>query len=185
MENFNVINTDSKLEFDSTIIFNLTNKHSYLGDCIEDIILCIDIPVLKPTENTEYIDMIAYHIIENINLVILKNNTKIIMTQINGDYLYTFPMIYTKNYNDYHQLAIIDGKRMKMVYENTLIDLYRIMIPLFLFNNKQNNLPILKMINSNIDAIVEVKITKLDKLFKNKSKNIPLLNVTLLCNYII
>src|SRR5206468_1632096 len=56
-ENINIITTDSKIKFDTEIIFNLTDKNKNLGECIEDLLLCIDIPVLRPTDHLEYIDL--------------------------------------------------------------------------------------------------------------------------------
>lgn len=181
-ENINIITTESKLQFDSEIIFKLTNK--YIGDCIDDILLCIDIPILKPTDNVEYVDMISYKIIENISLISVVDKTNKLLLQTNNEILYIRPLIYTSNGKIHHELVNIDNKRTKMIFDNTLIDIHRITIPLYLINDKKNNLPIKKLIEKNNMLFLIVKIASLNKLFKNKIKNIPLLNAVLIVNTI-
>jgi hypothetical protein len=184
VENINIISTDSKLIFGSEIVFNLTDVSKNLGECIEDLLLCIDIPVLKPTEQVEYIDFVEYHLVENISIVINDGVNKKIMLQTNNDLLYLHSIIYTDNADDYHEMVNIEGKKIKLLYENTLIDIHRIVLPLFLFRDKQNHLPIKKMMDKNISALLVVKMAPLKKLFKNKIKEIPLLNVCLISNFI-
>jgi hypothetical protein len=182
-ENINIITTDSKLAFDSEIIFNLTDQKN-MGECIEDLLLCIDIPVLKPTEPYEYIDMVEYQLVEYVNIITDDGTNKKLMLQTNPDLLYLYPIIYTNNANDYHSMTKIDDKKIKLLYDNTLIDIHRITIPLFLFRNKQNHLPIKKMSNNKISAAMVVKMTSIKKIFKNKIKDVPLLNICLISNFI-
>jgi len=184
VENINIITTDSKLLFGSDIIFNLTDSSKNMGDCIEDLLLCIDIPVLKPTEQCEYIDMIEYLLIEYIGIVYDDGTNKKIILQTNNDLLYIYPIIYTHQANDYHEMTKINDKKMKLFYDNNLIDIYRIILPLFLFNNKQNGLPIKKLINDKKMAQMFVKMAPTKKLFKNKIKDIPLLNIYLVSNFV-
>lgn len=184
VENINTITTDSKLLFDTEIIFNLTDRSKDIGECIEDLLLCIDIPILKPTESYEYVDFVEYKLIETI---IITNNTgsnNKIMLQTNNDLLYLYPLVYKNNAKDYHDMTQIYDKKMKLLYNNTLIDIHRVILPLFLLKNKKNHLPIRKMINSNIITSLTVKMAPLKKIFKNKIKDIPLLNICLICNYI-
>jgi hypothetical protein len=79
----------------------------------------------------------------------------------------------------------INDKKIKLLYNEALIDIHRIIIPLFFFRDRQNHLPIKKMINNDISAIMHVKMSPLAKLFKNKIKEIPLLNVCLISNFVI
>ena len=182
-ENINIITSDSSLKFDAEVIFNLTDHTKNIGEIIEDLLICIDIPVLKPTEQLEYIEFIEYRIIENIDVIVIKNDTKKIMFQTNGDALYMNPFIYHLNPNEYHEMSKIDGKKIKVLYENTLIDIHRITLPLFLFKNKKSHLPIRNDVTGNILYMV-VKIAPLKNLFKNKMKDIPLLNICLIGNFI-
>lgn len=183
-ENINIITTESELSFDSNIVFNLTDSTKDLGECIEDMLLCIDIPVLKPTERAEYVDLVEYQIIENIGIFCNDGHNKKVIMQTNNDLLYIHPMIYTNKAEDYHNMTNIDDKKMKVLYENTLIDIHRIILPLFLFRDKQNHLPVRKMINKKISTQLVVKLAPLKKLFKNGIKDIPLLNICLISNFI-
>lgn len=184
VENFNVITTDSQLSFDSDIIFNLTDATKDYGECIEDMLLCIDIPVLKPTEAYEYVDMIEYSMIDHIKIVRINDIDNKVLLQTNGDLLYMYPIIYTDNPLDYRSMTKIGDKKIKLLYNNTLIDIYRITLPLFLFIDRQNILPIKKLIANNISLKMVVRMAPLKKLFKSKIKDIPLLNVSLLTNFV-
>ena len=184
VENINIITTDSKLAFDSEIIFNLADPIKEMGSCIDDLLLCIDIPVLKSTESYEYIDMVEYQLIEYLSIVTNDGVNKKIILQTNNELLYLYPIIYTNHANDYHEMTKIGDKKVKLLYDNTLIDIHRITIPLFLFRDGQNHLPIKKMINNKISTIMVVKMAPLKKLFKNKIKDTPLLNICLISNFI-
>lgn len=180
VENTNVVTTSSVLAFDSDIIFRLDN-----GDCIEDLLLCIDIPVLKASEMVEYIDLVEYKIIESIKLI-TNNGTEIkTMLETNSCLLYLYPLIYTNNGLDYHNITQSSEKKFNLMYNNDLIEIYRITLPLFLFRDN-HILPVTKMKKNNISAILSVKIAQLQKIFKNNSKikDIPLLNVFLISNYV-
>ena len=189
VENINIINTENKIEFNSDILFDLGGNK--FGDIIDDILLCIDVPVLNPIDNIEYIDLFEYQLIEDLNLIITDHNShphhKVLLSSANN-YQYIYPIIYNTNPKDYHQITKIDGKKMKILYQNNLIDINRIIIPLFLFKSKKNSLHIKQIANSNKSAHLIVKTTALNKIIKNNSNkpipNLPLLNICLITNYI-
>ena len=188
-ENINIITTNSQLKFDSDIIFNLTDQTKNLGDSIEDLVLCIDIPILKPTENMEYVNMVEYQIINNISVISSYNSVNKLMMQTNRDIIYLNPVIYTNNPGEYHELTKIGSNKMKILYENNLIDVHRITLPLFLFKEKQNHLPVKKIISKGGQIYLVVKLAPLTNIIKNYAKdeylhNLPLLNICLIGNFI-
>jgi hypothetical protein len=178
VENINIIETNSCLLFDTEILFNLTNQ-SKLGDCVGDVLLCIDIPVLNPEEPFEYVDLFEYRIIEYVKILI--NGKPLVQT--NGDMLYLYPIIYTNSPNEYHEMIRDGTKKIKLLYEESLIDIHRIILPLNFFN-RQNHLPIKKIAENNTTATMVVKISPLQKIFKNEAKEIALLNIFLIINSI-
>lgn len=184
VECFNTLTSDSKLMFGSEIVFNLTDESRNLGECISDLLLCIDIPILKPTEPYKYVDMVEYQLIEYITLVADNQNGKKIILQTNNDLLYLYPMVYYHNASEYHAMTKLDEKKIKLLYNDQLIDIYRIILPLFLFKDKQNNLPVRKLINNNRSVSLVVKMAPLKKIFVGKIKEIPLLNINIIANYI-
>ena len=95
-----------------------------------------------------------------------------------------YPQIFTNISNDYKEMMSNGHKKMKLIYQNDLIDVHRFIIPLFLFTSKQNHLPIRKMKKNGIDVFLVVKMPCLNKLFEHEIKNIPLLNVCLIANFI-
>lgn len=184
MEHINIITTESTLSFGSDIIFNLTNKSRPTGDAISDLYICIDIPICNPTDNLEYVNMLEYHLIDHAMILYLKpNDGRInILTSSVSDYMYLSPIIYKKNPNDYHQMANMVEKKIKVLHNNTLIDIHRLTIPLFQFNTP---LPIKQMINLGINSQLNIKISPLSNILKNnKSATIPLLNVSIIANYV-
>src|ERR1700733_2898966 len=58
ISNMNIINTESKLIFGSDIIFELTSSKFHDADLIEDLLISIDIPILKQNDYVEYVDLI-------------------------------------------------------------------------------------------------------------------------------
>ena len=185
VENFNTITTDDKLLFGTDIIFNLTDTTKDLGECIEDLLLCIDIPVLKNDERgVEYVDNIEYQLVESIDIISATNTNKKLMLHTDNNLLYLHPIIYTNNAQDYHEMTKIGDKKMKLLYDNTLIDIHRIILPLFLFSDGQTHLPVRKMLTNKNYAFLVVKMAPIEKLFKARAKDIPLLNISLLSNYI-
>ena len=180
MENMNIINTKSKLNFDSEIIFDLTEK-PFLGDCIEDMILLIDIPVLNSNDNASYVSEIEYKIIQSVILIDVL--TQKINLQTDSNLLYLHPLIYHSN-QDYKQMTLIENKITKILFEDNLIDVHRIILPLFLLIDSQNHLPIAKLSKNNQSMHLIAKTNELKNLFKDQIVNIPLLNVSLLCNFI-
>ena len=183
MENFNTIMTESRLSFDTEINFNLTSVQDF-GECIEDLLLCVDIPALKATENFEYIEQLEYKIVEYIKLICDDKSGEKILMETNNNLLYLYPLIFTSNPNDYREMMELGQRKVKLIYQNDLIDIHRFIIPLFLFEGKQNHLPVRKMRKNGVGCHLIVKLASLKKIFKNKIKNIPLLNVCLLANYI-
>lgn len=186
VENINVLTTTSKLEFDSDILFHLNDKNMMLGDCIDDLLLCIDIPIIKATEPSQYVDFLEYKLIETITVVAhnIKDNSKKVILQTNGDILYMTPFLESKYYSHYHEMMSAVGKESKILFEDNLIDIKRIILPLFLLKGQQNHLPIRKLSDSDISVYLIVKISPLTKIFKNKTKDIPLLNICLIANFI-
>lgn len=158
IDNFNTIISNSSLKFNSEIIFDIIGENN-----LSDLMLYIDLPIIKPTEKFKYIDNIKSNIIEYIE-VIDNNNT----FRINNELIFLYPIIY-KNYE-----INKENKKVKLLYENTLIDIYRIYLPIYYFENFY--------IKSKIKLIV--KIVSLDKILDKYIKDIPLLNVSLIVNSI-
>jgi hypothetical protein len=177
-ENINIINTNNKLEFGSDIIFDLGS----VEDSIEDLVLSIDVPVLKPTDNIEYIDFFEYMLIENLNLILTNSAVHTVLLSSSNCYQYMYPIIYTNNPKEYHFMTKLDGRKMKIIYQNNLIDINRIILPLFLFG--KHALPIHQLKQNNQTAHLVVKMAPLNKLLKNNSGKplgtIPLLNICLM-----
>lgn len=184
IENINFITSDSEIKFDSEIIFNLADKKKFLGESIEDLLLCIDLPVLKPTESVEYVDNLEYNLVNNIAVIVVEANNNSVILQTNSDALYMHPVVYKQNYEAYHEIARNSTAKNKMIYENNLIDIHRITLPLFLLKDRQNHIPVSKIMSQNKSVFLIVKMAPLKKIFKNKIKEIPLLNVCLIANYI-
>ncbi|AGC02088.1 BTB family protein [Acanthamoeba polyphaga moumouvirus] len=186
VENMNTITTNSPLEFDSEIIFDLTNNN--LGECIEDILLCIDIPVLKPLERIQYVDNIEYKLIEHIHVVKIEENKQELLFYRNSDLLYIYPIIYKNNYSDYHDLNKIPDNNTKVLYfdgqNEHLIDAHRIILPLYLFKEKYNHLPVKKISENKSNCYLVVKMSPLNKLFKKVVSDIKLLNIFLVGNFV-
>jgi len=174
----NVIATESEMKFDSNIIFNLNDSNAH---AVNDMHICIDIPVIHPTDAIEYIDLLEYRLIESVSIYFFDQKTSktIFLMSTIPDYLYLYPELYTDNAKDYHQTTNIITKKMKLIYNDTLIDIHRVTLPLFLFES--SHLPIKKMINNGILTQLIIKMAPHKKLFKNnKIKNISLLNISLL-----
>jgi hypothetical protein len=181
-ENINIINTDSPLKFGSEIVFNLADPKKILGESINELMLCIDIPILKPTDNVEYVDQIEYQLIEYVQIIDASGQGELMM-QFDGSLLYLKPIIYTNNSTDYHQANSNTDKKTNVLYNNDLISVHRNIIPLFLFRDKQGQIPIKKLTISGTPTNLVVKMAPLKNLFKNKTVDIPLLNVCLIANY--
>ncbi len=186
VENMNTIHTTSSMNFDSEIIFDLTNQN--YGECIEDLILCIDIPVLKPIDRIQYVDDVEYKLVEYIYVVKTNGVKQEILFHSNGDLLYLYPMIYKKNHSDYHDLNDTITKNSKLLYNDNsgdnLIDIHRATLPLYFFREKQNHLPVKKMRESKLNCYLVVKMSPLSKLFQKTIKEIPLSNIFLMANFV-
>lgn len=188
MENLNIIDTKSPKKFGSDILFDLGENN--FGNIIDDILLCIDIPVLDPKTNLEYDDLFEYKLIENLNLIITdnqNNSRKIILTSKN-EYQYIYPLVYSSKSDDYHKITKIEEKKMKIMYQDNLIDIKRIILPLFLFKSKRNSLPIKQILETNKSAHLIVKTSHFENIIRNNSNkplpDIPLLNICLMANYV-
>lgn len=172
IENINIIITKSKLSFDSDIYFDLTNNKEDFGEIIEDLFLCIDIPI----HSAEYVDKIENHLIEHISLVINGNN---IILQTNPWLLHLHPIIYGSQFSQLPKTYL-----SKLLYQNELVDIQRIFLPLHLFRDKQNHLPIQKMKLNKISAQLVVRMAPCRNLIKSRIREIPLLNIFLMANFI-
>jgi len=169
----NIITTESEMKFDSNIIFNLNDGEKQ--NAINDMYICVDIPVINPTDGIEYIDFLEYRLIESVSIYFFDprtSKTVFLMSTI-PDYLYIYPVLYTENATDYHRTANSVTKKLKLIYNDTLIDIHRVTLPLFLFES--SHLPIKKMVNNGILTQLIVKTASPKKIFKhNKLKNISL-----------
>ena len=177
-ENMNVINTESKLRFDSEIEFDLTKNLA--GDCIEDLLLCIDVPANKP-----YVDLVAYKLIDYVDVIITRNKPPkphVSTFRLSAHYLYLYPAIYTDNVKDYHDLTAVGQKRMELFYNGNLIEIKRIAMPLFLFR-QHSHLPIKKLAQNSISVKLNVKMSA-TRNFLSQDTSIPLLNIYLIGNFI-
>lgn len=176
IEHYNIVYSKNQLSFNSQIAFNLTAN--IYGECINNIILCLDLPILSPLDNCEYVNNITTKILKNIYVVKkYKNESKVIL-ESSGKYLNIYPKIY-KNNNEIKY----EHKKMKMIYDNNLIDIFRIVIPLNLFDSK-NNLPIKKIAGNNMSIDLLISIAPLDAIFKDKIKEILMLNAFLIVTYV-
>lgn len=173
-----VITTESEMKFDSKIIFNLNDGEKY--HLANDMFICIDIPVISPTESCEYVDLLEYRLIESASIHYYDQKTSkttFLMSTI-PDYLYLYPELYTSNPKEHHDAIKFTAKKLKLIYNNNLIDIHRIMIPLFLFESSP--LPMKRMITNGILSQLSVQMSPLRKIFKDKIKNISLLNISLI-----
>lgn len=176
VEYFNVIESSNILSFDTELSYKLSGQ-TKLGDCIEDLILCIDIPVLDNSEPYRYAESFEYKIVDYVRIFI---DDKMLM-QTNGNMLYLYPIIYTDRHGDYHNIIKNGTNKLKLLYNNNLIDIHRIILPLFFFNRK-NHLPIKKLTENKKNVIVIVKLSPLQRIFNDEIKEIPLLNAFLIVN---
>ena len=189
MENYNIITTKSQLNFGSQLIFNVSHNDS---DFIEDLLLLIDIPVISEDKSYCYVPNIQYKIIESLSVQLINTNNQnepITMISFPGEYLYYYPELYTNNCNYYRELSNGSSKISSIIYPSKsgdkIIEIHRLILPTFIFNNKNNCLPIKKLINSGINIEFVVNIADQNKILSDKTNdNIPLLNVILMANYI-
>lgn len=174
IENYNTISTNSAIKFNSTINFDLSKT----CDCIKDIILCIDLPILK--NKLKYVDNIHYKILENIRIVLSdKSKKEEILLETNGNIIQMISKI-----NNIKPVLTLN----KLIYQDHLLDIYRLEIPLFLLSNKDNFLPISKFDKKNITTLLQVNLSSDDIILdENYIEDIPLLNasLTIKCVYFI
>jgi hypothetical protein len=187
-EYLNIINTKSNMAFGNKLDFDLTVQDKLtLGDLIEDLTLVVDLPVLNPNDNLQYVNNVGFKLLEQIDLTIMGNN----IMETNGDYLYLYPILYlNQQYKQYHAMANIRTTKCKIIYDNHLIDVNRLIIPLHLIKSRSNNLPIHKMIKNNWNCHLYVKLSSLNDIIQPTNSNItnitniPLLNVFIQTNYV-
>lgn len=188
LENWDTIATDSELKFDADIVFDL-----FQGNNIKDILVCIDIPVLKSTDEVEYVDMFEYKLIEHANIIIHTasasggKSTHSVLNSVTGNYLYLHPIIYKSNKSEWHQITRTNQKT-KIIYQDNLIEIIRVVLPLFMFESKRNCLPIQKIIKNNKLVHLIIKMAPQHKILTQKNHNNifkthPLLNISLMINY--
>jgi hypothetical protein len=136
LDMYNIINTTSKLDFDSDLKFHLKKEDLGSGAYITDLLLVIDLPVTRVNDKFEYVDDIQYKIIQSIDIV----NKKKLLLHTNSKALQLYPIIYHKNYREYRSFGN-PLEHKKMIFENNLIDLHRITIPLNIVT-EQSPLPV-------------------------------------------
>lgn len=171
---------DTKLIFDSPIRFDLT---SGIGDAITDIMVCVDLPVLNPIEKAEYIDMLEFKLIEY--AVVAHDTNNKLMFHTNNEFSYLFPMIYKRNYSEYHKISRSSvQQKTKVLYNEILIDVHRVIVPLYILDSVQNHLPVKRLLKNSHNMFLELKVAPLKKILKGKIIDIPLLNVSLNVNYL-
>ena len=182
---YNSLSTSSPIAFDSEIEFDLTSNISTTAYGIKDIVLQIDIPVLKPTEPYSYADLFEYKLIDTIRLEVTssKGQTHTI-TQANPALLYLYPLIYKSNPQDHHNIVLGQQSSSKLWYNNSLIDIHRITLPLYLFDHPSVFLPIRLLAQTGSKAKLIVSTTGSKHLFKSRTKDIPLLNISAHITYL-
>lgn len=171
---YQTITTESKLSFGSNLLFNLSGI-----DTAKNIYVCIDIPILKPTEQYSYVDLLEYTLIENAVIIYIVDGKQKFLTINIPDHMYLQSIIYKHNPDSYHQLAKNIEKKIKVLHNDNLIDIHRLTLPIFDFTDP---LPIKKMIDLGMNPQINIKIVPLAKIFKDTLKEIPLLNASLLVN---
>ena len=156
--NKNIFSTD-KLDFGKKIKFEINGKNNRVYDILKNIIIIIDLPIENYVKDFEK-KIINFVEIFNIH----ESDTR--MNKID------------KNMLQFFSDKIFSKTKMKLIFENDLIDIMRIKVNignmLKFFNL---HLSIFSNININID------VNNLDKIIKN-SKQIPLLNIFLNCEFI-
>ena len=179
VQTFNTIQTTSKLEFGSDIVFDIASTVENIGKNthIDDIVLCIDVPVIKPTENCEYVDNYEYKLVESVKLVIAGCT----IAETSGSICEIFPHIWESNASAYSSVVNSD-KPTKLIYGQTLIDIKRVIFPLFMFN-KDRLFPIRDAVKKGYTAQLVVTMAKCKNIL-TKDITIPLLNVTLYASYL-
>jgi hypothetical protein len=174
-ENMNCIFTESKLQYGGDIVFNITPTH---GDCLEDIIVCLDLPIIGDTEMS-YKSDIEHKIIQEATLVHYSGGKKTILCRTSSEVMYLHPIIYTNNGDEY---MAIKKKLVEILYCDNFVSAYRITLPLFMILEPNNHVPILKA--SSTGAIyLHVKVAPLEELTTGTGIQ-PLLNAFLRCNFI-
>jgi hypothetical protein len=170
MESMNYLYSQDEINFGKDITFHLDKLVK--GDLIEDLLVCIDLPHLN---EGEYVKNINQVIIEEVSLTL--NN--LVISYATGHSLFFHPVVYKNNYPSYH--AISQLKPMQMIFNDEIIQLYRLTFPLFFFDS-QNPFPFYKYHGKDMQLTLKVKMAPLNQIVKNTSQKVPLLNVSVLCN---
>lgn len=168
-ENIGTISADALPEFDKEVSFTLTNFDKLTGTNIDDIMLSIDI-----SRSDSYVDGLENYIIEYVKLV--KNDDIIIVTK--PDMIFMHPILYSDNYESYHGLS--SNTKANKLYKNTLIEINRITIPLYLFEGHDCTLPVAKLANTSVVKL----IVKMAPMFKISSKEVSILDISLMVNFV-
>jgi hypothetical protein len=149
--------TKSKLSFGSDLVFDL----SLLGNClIMDVVLCVDLPIVKISDPCEYVDNMPYILIETVKL--FKDDKP--YNQILGNYLFYERIMF----NAKTEIC----SKYKILSNNQLIDINRIFAPIYLISKP--------IANSNLKIIV--KLAQIEKFLKftSEKRSFTLLNAFLM-----
>ena len=168
-----VLLTESQLKFDSDIVFDLMQRGK--SEIVTGFVLCVDMPVLK----TGYQDLMEYKILESVSLVLqdTKRPDRVsVIASTHGKAIYFDPVIYNQNSELIH--AATQGRNVKMIYGNDLIDVYRISYILNIVDDRRP-LPIesLRAMNKKVNLVIHLAST--DKFLETSNMHIDLLNICL------
>jgi hypothetical protein len=158
LEMCQTIFTKSLLNFGQELTFDLDSMANCL---ITDIVVCMDLPVLKISDPMEYVDNMPYILIESIKLLV---NGKP-HNQILGNYLFYEKLMSNSQQN------ICD--KYKILHMGKLLDVNRIFAPTHIIST-----PI-----DNRNLKLNVKLAAVEKFVKNCNANtklISLLNIFLI-----
>lgn len=165
---------DNKIGFDTPIIFDLTNTKNIIGEFLSDIVLILDLPIIH--SDSKYIDKIENSIIQNLALIYFDSGAKNILMNISDEQFYSDKLIY---YN-----KIIQPKKIKIIYNNNLIDVLRIHIPLSNFIKSDHLIPLNRLRKNNKKLLLQVKLPPVIDIVKNIKSEIFLLNSYLVTSFI-
>lgn len=178
--NFHFTTPNDRINFGDIAYFDIINEHIFTGNLLDDILLCIDVPVLDTYKKTKYCKNFQYKIIEKIEIIIYSrdSNEEDILFEKKGIQLYL------NNYiNDTKNLSLNIGEKIKLLYNDVLIDVQRYIIPLYLFIGKKCYLPLDKLVKNKKYVQCRIKIATLNNLIEGEIIDIPLLNMSLIGRY--
>ena len=154
-EMMDIISTDSSsLKFNTDIEYIIEDS---IEDLMNDIILCVDI--MKIDYDDAIKNGIGYSLLKYIEVYVFSPDTssEILLLRTTGDRLRLDSVIYSENSNVYNRMASLTDD-MQILYEDNLIDLYRITLPLFFFRDIKSFIPIRKIINRGMKMKIKLNI---------------------------